>query len=233
MPDKNVPSLESMAPPRKRGRPVRTFAQTELVRSQIKDAAIQVFADRGDLMVSVELILQASGLSRPTFYRYFSNVREVVEEVLKEKNDLLIEMVITAVRKAEGPLQKLDAGLLAWRQWGEQTGPIVRAILTEVHNPESPAASERRRVFDVLAAEFNAITVALNRKSLDACRLEAFMTGIEFLGFRYHFGPEPPSEASWQLTRQAMLRLALGLLGGAFEWAHAVQVAAVLGIDLD
>jgi AcrR family transcriptional regulator len=227
-------ATDHTAPVRRgRGRPPRTAAETEVIRQQIQDAAARVFAEHGYHGVSVELILQASGLSRPTFYRYFANVDEVIDRVLKEANDALIDEVVSAMREAATPMAKVEEGLLAWRRWSDRMGPLLKAIFAEMHDPHSPAAAHRQRVLDALGHELNEAARTLGRQPLDALQVETFVIGVEYLGYRYHFGPEPATEASWRRTRSAMLRLALGLLGTSVEWGHAVQLATLLNIQLD
>lgn len=218
---------------RGRGRPPLSESQTQAIRDHIKWATATVFAEHGYHGVSVELIIQGGEISRPTFYRYFKNTEEVIELLLKEANDRLIDLVVSAVQQADGPLQKAEAGLLAWRRWGEETGPLLRAIFAEMHDLKSPAAAHRQRVLEAIGAELNQMARELGRQPFDPLQVESFVIGVEYLGYRYHFGPEPASEALWLRTRHAMMRLAVGMLGGAFEWGNARQLAQVLQIPLD
>lgn len=218
---------------RGRGRPPRTPQETQAVRDQIKQAAIQVYAAHGYHAVTVELILQACGLSRPTFYRYFDNTAAVLDLVLKEANDLLIHDVTTAIRSQSDAMAKVQAGLLAWRGWGEKIGPLLQAIYADMHAPQTLAFAHRQRVLAALTREINASNQALGRPPIHPVRLETFVMGMEFLGYRFHFGPEGPTDAMWEETRQAMLRLALGLLGSRMEWGMATSLADFLHIKLD
>lgn len=229
----SVTASSGISTKRGRGRPPLTHDEAQAVRDRIQAAAASVFAQQGYHGVSVELILKAGCVSRPTFYRYFRNTDEVIELVLRDVNDSLISTVTRALRDVEGPLQKVEAGLLAWRRWGEKTGPLLKAIFAEIHDPHSPAASHRQRVLDALSAELNQVAADLGRKPFNPLQIEAFVIGVEYLGYRFHFGAEGPTDEAWQHTRQAMLRLALGLLGGSHEWAHAVQLSDVLGLSLD
>lgn len=217
---------------RGRGRPTRSEAEVARARGRILEAAIHVFAVAGYHGVSVESITQEGGMSRPTFYRYFKNADEVVEVILRDANDALIHGVVSAMRRAEGPLQKVESGLQAWRDWGQQTGPLLPAIFAEMHDPRSPAAAHRQRVLDAIGQELDQTMIAMGRRPLDPGCIGAFVIGVEYLGYRFHFDPEGPSEAHWQRTRQAMLRLAIGLLGGPMEWGQALQLAETLDIDL-
>jgi TetR/AcrR family transcriptional regulator len=218
---------------RGKGRPPRNADETQAIRHQIKEAAAQVFIDHGSHGVSVELITQACDISRPTFYRYFKNTDEVLELVLKEANDRLIEVVMSAIHEASGMLQKVETGLMAWRTWGEQTGPLMQAMFAEMQDPRSPNYAHRQRVLTVLGLALNQVAIDMGRKPLDPLQIETFVIGVEYLGYRFHFDPEGATEALWQRTRQAMLRLAIGLLGGTEEWAAAPQLAQALGIQLD
>ncbi len=228
----NTSSANASVEKRGKGRPPRTAAETELIRSQIKVAAAKAFAEHGSYGLSVELITQAGAISRPTFYRYFKNTDEVLQLILQETNDRLIDQVVSAIREADGPLLKLEAGLLAWRAWGEETGPMLRAIFGEMHDARSPAAAHRQRVLEAIGIELNQMARKLGRASFDPLQVETFVIGVEYLGYRFHFGPEAPSDELWQRTRQAMIRLALGLLGGPIEWANATQLAAVLNVHV-
>ena len=223
---------ELLSTKRGRGRPTRSEEEVALTRRLIQEGAARVFAENGYHSVSVESISHEVGISRPTFYRYFKNSDEVIEVLLRQVNDALIDGVVSAMQQASGPLQKVEAGLLAWRTWGEDTGRLLRSIFAEMHDPQSPAAAHRQRVLDAIGIELDRVMRDLGRPPLDSQRVGAFVIGVEYLGYRYHFDPEGPSEAHWQRTRQAMLRLAIGLLGGPVEWGQAPQLAAVLGIDL-
>lgn len=227
-------ALSDPAPEKRgKGRPPRNAAETEAVRRQILQAAAAVFAEHGSHGISVELITQACEISRPKFYRHFKSADDALDQVLREANDRLIDLLVSAIRNAVGPMQKVEAGLLAWRTWGEQTGPVVRAIFAEMQDVHSPAYAHRQRVLKTMALEMEQLAISLGREPFDALQVETFVIAVEYLGYRFHFGPEAPTEALWLRTRQSMLRLAIGLLGGPLEWAHAPQLADALGIRLD
>lgn len=232
MPTSTAPD-DAASARRGRGRPPRSPAETEVVRAQIRRAAARVMAEHGYHGVSVELILRAAGLSRATFYRHFANTDEVIDLILRDANDRLVQQVVGAVHAAEGPQQKVEAGLLAWRRWCEDAGPLLRAMYAEMHDTQSLAHAHRLRAISAMKTEFNTAITSLGRPALDPLQVETFIVGVEYLGFRYLFGSEPPCEASWARTREAMLRLALGMLGGEREWGNARQLASLLGIRLD
>lgn len=60
----------------RRGRPPQTAQQADQVRARIVLATADVFAEHGSRGLSVARIIDAAGLARPTFYRYFANAVE-------------------------------------------------------------------------------------------------------------------------------------------------------------
>lgn len=224
---------EQVPAPRGRGRPRKTQEETDLIRQRLKQATAVVYGEHGHHGLSVELILQAADLSRPTFYRYFRNAREALDVVLLDVNERLIQQVTQAIEQPGSPMDKVDAGLLAWRQWGDETGPALRAIFAELYDLQSPNHLHRQRVLATFSESFQALAQQLGRPRFSDIQLEAFLFGVEFLGYRYHFGPQARTPEAWQSTRQAMIRLALGMLGSSAEWAVAPQLAASMGVPLD
>lgn len=220
-------------PARGRGRPKKSPLETEQLRNRIKKATAVVYGEHGHHGVSVELILQEAGLSRPTFYRYFRNVNDALDEVLAEVNEQLIQQVSVAIHQAPSPIEKIDAGLMAWRRWGEGVGPILRPIFSELYDKASPNHPHRLKVLDAVTQELQSTAQQIGRPPFGETQLDAFLFGIEHLGYRYHFGPKARTEAAWQETRQAMIRLAVGMLGSTAEWAVAPQIAMTLGVALD
>ena len=59
----------------------RRSAHREQMRDAVVDAALQLFLQRGHLAVRVEDIVAAVGISRATFYKYFSERDEILAEL--------------------------------------------------------------------------------------------------------------------------------------------------------
>lgn len=217
----------------KGGRPPKTYIETEDIRSRLKTAAAKEFAEKGYHGMSVEGILAHSGLSRPTFYRHFANVDEVIGAVLTELNARLIQDVRAAVSAGGDPVGKAEAGLMAWRKWGEWVGPMLPSIYAQLHNPNGPVRMFRSQVVGVLCDDIDGISRQLGRAPVPRILVETFIVGVEYLGYRFHCGEDAGSPQAWAQTREAMLRMVIGLLGSRPEWAAATQLAQVLSIELD
>jgi AcrR family transcriptional regulator len=59
-------------------------AHREQVRASVVEAALQLFLERGHLDVRVEDIVEAVGISRATFYKYFNERDEILGELFAQ-----------------------------------------------------------------------------------------------------------------------------------------------------
>lgn len=231
-PTGRVPAQDAAAPARGRGRPPAAPAAQEAQRQRLLDATAAVFARTGYHGLAVELVVAGAGLSRPTFYKHFRNTDEAIECVIAELNDRLIAALLAAVDGQASPFAALEAALVAWRDWGHDLGPLLRPLFAELHDAHSPASRHRLRTLAVLADRLRALMQEAGFPPPPRLQVDAFLNGMEFLGYRFHL-QTPRDDASWQETRDGMLRLALGLLGNAQVWESAADLARALDIDLD
>jgi TetR/AcrR family transcriptional regulator len=219
-------------PLRRRGRPPAAPEAHAAVRQRLLDATQAVFAQSGYHGLSVEQVLTESGLSRPTFYKHFRNTDEAIEIVIQSINDRLIESLLAAVAGQRDPFAALEAGLNAWRQWGDSLGPLLRPLFAELHDAHSPASRHRRRTIAILGERLRELIATLGRNRPTQLQVDALLNGVEYLGYRFQL-ETARDDANWKQTRDAMLRLALAMLGNAHEWQHALPLAQALHIDLE
>lgn len=220
------------APPRGRGRPPAAPAVQEAIRQRLLDATAAVFARVGYHGLAVELVAAEAELSRPTFYKHFRNTDEAVEVVIRDANDRLIAALLAAVANQASPFAALEAALAVWRDWGHELGPMLRPLFAELHDAHSPASRHRQRTLALLADRLRTLMQEVGFPPPPRVQVDTFLNGMEYLGYRFHL-QTPRDAASWQETRDSMLRLALGLLGTTQVWDSAADLARMLGIDLD
>jgi AcrR family transcriptional regulator len=102
----------------------------ELVRGEIFNAAWRLFGARGYEATTVAEIAAAAGVSRRTFFRYFSSK----EDVLVETTDDLAEAMLAAMAERpldEPPLVAIERALvpvLEGRLQTERTQTIIRLL---------------------------------------------------------------------------------------------------------
>jgi AcrR family transcriptional regulator len=237
VPRKSQPRVARALSPRarggtvRRGRPPKSAAEIEASRRVLLSATRAVFARHGFHGSSVELVVEEAGVSRPTFYKHFCSLHEALEVVLSEVNADLLQRVMRGVDAASTTVQKAEAALIAYRDWGAQLGPLLRALFGELHDPHSPTSQHRQRTLNKLSSKFIATAKKLGRPSPSRLVIDTMFNAVEYLGYRYHLESRR-TEASWRATRAAMLRIALGLLSSESQLSAALPIARSLDLDL-
>jgi AcrR family transcriptional regulator len=229
---RRVATRRSPSPsPRRRGRPPLRPEEREVVRQRLLEATRAVFTRVGYHDLSVDLVVAEAGLSRPTFYKHFRNAEEPLDLVIQDVNDRLIASLFAAVAAHTDRMEAIEAGLEAWRQWGEHLGPMLRPLFTELHDPHSPVSRHRHRTLTLLSSLFGRLAQVLGRPAPNPILVDTLLNGLEYLGYRFHL-ETPRDAASWRESRAAMLRLALAMLGDETDWEQAPRLAEKLRVDL-
>jgi AcrR family transcriptional regulator len=201
------------------GRPSTTEPSGEELRELIIAAASQDYAEHGYHGSSVAHILAIAGISRPTFYRYFKNRREVVTIVIGRLNDLLRE-IIADLSVGENTLHDfINASIDAYFAWGRQIGLLVGPIYREINDPESPASEHRLRIIAELTELFQTVLVSMGRPRLDPLLYEGLLHVIEHIGHTA-FWPEEKSETEIVHRRLIISRILIASLALPDDYDH-------------
>lgn len=70
-----------------------TTRKQEFVRDSIYDAAIDLFVRKGFLQTNVDDVAQAAGVSRRSFFRYFSTKDHVLAHNIMKYGDVLVSAI--------------------------------------------------------------------------------------------------------------------------------------------
>lgn len=166
---------------RRRGRPPKQEDQQSFDRLII-DAATSVCAIHGFHGTTVELILQEAGVSRPTFYRFFKNKEDVLKRMAVEINQELVNTVSLAVGNAESVIEKIEAGVDAYIDWGIRRGEIVRVLYNALFDPAFPIPEIRQNTFRQLIWLFMSELKETDRPAFDPLFIDAIINTVEYLG---------------------------------------------------
>lgn len=231
------PAASSPRPPRpapqlRRGRPAATPEAIEAQRRRLLEAARTVYGRTGYHGLTLDKVLTAAGVSRPTFYKHFRSVQAAVDQVLQELTERLIASLIVAVIDQDDGPGAIEAALDAWRRWVGELGPLLRPVFAELHDPRSPVSAQRERALGLIADSMAQVAERLGRPRPTRLQMDALIHGVEYLGFRFHLDT-PGDAATWKQTRDAMLRLAIGLLGTRAEWGEALTLADAMRVELE
>lgn len=197
--------------PRQRGRP--RIAGNDLIARQtpVLLAAGRLLANRPSSEISVELLLQETGTSRPTFYRWFPHGLEQVFEALiaKANSDLVIRLV-SEVARCQSAETRIRAGIRAYFDWGLEQGPVVAGIYREGFTQGSIAQRYRQQSINVAISLIEQQAQALGLPPVPPRMIETLVNWVETAGavvFRHYPVSRDEVNQQCELTTQMFLAM--------------------------
>ena len=146
----------------------------EKTRAKLLRGAISVFAQHGAEARVIDLVIKQAGVSRGTFYNYFSTNEELFLEVAREVSNEIIRIVDPIVLRQPDPAAKLACGLVS----------VVRLAL---NNPTLAQFVSRGGPFALSAG--NLATSVVPREIRSGIAAGLFTVTDEQLAFDLIFGP--------------------------------------------
>lgn len=120
------------------------------------ESAIRAFARRGYASTSVDAILEATGLSKPTLYYYFENKAGLFRAILAFAYDETFRLMSEATARAGKAEEKLVNVAEALFVFAKAHEDLMRLVLTTVFAasselpPRSVDLAKRRRNFELV-----------------------------------------------------------------------------------
>jgi AcrR family transcriptional regulator len=180
------------------------------LRERILQGAATAIGAHGYANARVEDILQAAGVSRPTFYKVFDSKEDVFKE-LSARHHAEIRERIQRASAAEDPRQRLIDTTEAFLRWRAELGPIGRVLDTEARTPGTVIAHHRKRTLrDMLELHAENVRRA-GLPEVDPVLLLALSAALESVADSLLL-EGPVDEA----TIQRALHNGLRILGGTF-----------------
>lgn len=193
-------------PPRPRGRPIKSEADQAEIRNRILDATAAVYGETGYHALSVKAILEKAGLSRPTFYRHFSNVDEPLRLVISAAHHGLVDRLVSRIPADAGINEKMTRAVELYLEWAKAMGPLLRPFYVELHDPHSPVSELRPQVLARIVDLYMKTLESSGAKVQSRLLVELMVTGIEFLGYRYYL-ERGKGRITLAMIKDAMIRL--------------------------
>ncbi len=202
-----------MPRPRKRRRTTRSERDTPPAGSRIRilDGAMQAFGERGYAETRVEDILQAAGVSRPTFYKFFANRDEVFDAIAESQAFAVIQAMKGAITMAGDPLERLDRAIDAYLRWRATIGPIGTVLVAEAMRPGSHAGSQRQAILDAVTSWFAAEATEVLGEAADPLLYAGVVAALENVSSALDRAARV-GEKEIQRCKEVMLQIVLGTL---------------------
>ncbi len=122
----------------------------DVARNMIIAGAARVFAQMGFRAASVEDLLEASSVSRRTFYRMFESKEDVALALYKFGTNGLIESWKRAIASSDDPLEQFAKCIDVHLKNAATVGRLVFVLGGEASRQESPLHQRRMEVHDIL-----------------------------------------------------------------------------------
>ena len=200
------PRQSSADNPRPRGRPAKSEADQAEIRDRILDATAAAYGESGYHALSVKAILEKAELSRPTFYRHFSNVDEPLRLVIARAHQGLVDRLVNRIPPEASIDDKMARAVELYLEWAKSLGPLLRPFYVELHDPHSPVSELRPQVLSRIGELYMKTLEASGAKVQSKLLVELMVTGIEFLGYRYYL-ERSKGRITLPMIKDAMLRL--------------------------
>ena len=115
-------------------------------KEQLLDVAIEVFADRGFHLTSMNDVADAAGVTKPVLYQHFPSKRALYLELLRAVGNQLMDAIAGATQRAAGPRQQVEDGLRAYFTFVADHPPAYRLIFGGGTRRDAEFAEEASRV---------------------------------------------------------------------------------------
>ena len=171
--------------------------------------AAKAFAEHGYSGTSVEAILEASGVSRRTFYRFFRSKEDVFERLF----DRSVALLLRTVRQAFGSgntVERVERALDGYLGVHVDAGDLARVLLLEQFRPGSTLSHRREQAMTAFRELIRAQVLASGQPEPDELLLHGLVAAINAIVV--HMASEHPA-GNWDVARgkQAIRRLLLAL----------------------
>jgi AcrR family transcriptional regulator len=172
---------------------------------------MRAFGEHGYKDTRVEDILQAAGVSRPTFYKFFANRDEVFDAIAESQAFTVIQSMRGAIAMASDPLERLDRALDAYLRWRAATGPIGTVLNAEAMRPGSHASQQRKAILDAVTSWFTTEAGDVVGPDVDPLLYVGLVAALERIGADLDRQTRV-GEKEIERCKQVMLQIVLGTL---------------------
>lgn len=127
----------------------------QTAKAEILLSAMKVFVNKGLGGTTVQDLLDEADVSRRTFYKYFKNKYDVLENLYKLSIDLLIASYRKEIEKAASLAELVEGVVDVYFGHHAEFGPLIRLMHEEAMRSESPLAKHRENAHRVIVDIFD------------------------------------------------------------------------------
>lgn len=183
----------------------------------VLQGAAKVFAARGVRSTGIDDILQASRISRRTFYRVYESKEDVLVALYRIGTEMLLHQCRLALDQETDPLRQAERCIDAHLQTASAQPRLVFVLGGEAHRQESLLHPRRIEVHEALASMMASRARETFPKPLDKLLFRGILfalEGITRLALQEGDEGRRVSPESFERARAVMLRMATAAIAG-------------------
>ncbi len=206
----------------RRGRPKKTSNQVQGIKNTILQAVRVVFGQSGSQGLTVAKVIAQANISRPTFYKYFSNLEEPLNTIVEQVN---LELVTCFELNAKDSSELIPLIMLVidtYLSWGIKEIDIMRSIRQELLSPGSIVATHRETTIESLHQIVTKTLKKHNKTIPDKIIFETLIMAGENIGYHMLISPDKNNLMKY---RSDLIKLAIALFGDKKDWELALTQA--------
>lgn len=188
------------------GRPKSGDISGEDLKKLLRSSAKMIYAAEGYSGVTVAKIATLSGVSRPTFYRLYNNVHQLMDELIGDLKLELKQRITYTVNQSASLDEVVENSIATYLAWGDNVGPAVGSIYRELHDPNSPASVHCAKAVKDLALVYQQRVQQLAGVTTDILVYEAMLMVIEHMAHSL-FWPTKASQVEIEQRRHVIRHL--------------------------
>lgn len=179
------------------------------LRARILGKAAGVLGKHGATDTTVEHILQAAGVSRRTFYRFFQNKEDVLDGLHEIGCNMLIGAANQAAGQSGDPIARLIQAIEAYLEYHVTVGANVMYVVQgESMRAGSKLGPRRRAFFDAMVEIFGREMHKASGLAVDPLLLRSLLVAIESVSLMFRIESQT-GVFELERAKRVMLRIVM------------------------
>jgi AcrR family transcriptional regulator len=173
--------------------------------------AAEVFGQQGYADTSVADILEASQVSRRTFYKLFRNKEDVFAELFEAASMIFLQSMRNAAAIARTPAEKIGNAIEVYLRAPETAGPIFHVMQLEASRPGTRLAERRDAAIETLVEMFQEGIREEQGREVDPWLLRGVIAALDAIT-RHVYTRTDATEEDLQRAKETMVHIVTSTL---------------------
>lgn len=182
------------------------------IRNRILAAAAVAFAQHGAAGTTVEHLLQAAGVSRRTYYRFFASKDDALDALHEQAIALFLAASRAALATPGDAETKVRRCIETYLRFGRESGGLMLVLAGEAQRAGTPLAARRQATVDAMVGLLaDAVRPSGDEARVDATLLRGLVIALDGIT-RHLLESGRPTDEDFARAEAAMLRIVLATL---------------------